>query len=313
MTAPASSLPPRFDRRRYWMRLLRLTLVALVGMLFFLPFLLGLLTIWGLTHPPCSPGRDPSAFNPAYEDIAFSSTKGLRLTGYFIPGANTATIIIVPTFASGRGGGYDYARVFNQAGFNVLMFDGRVCTAQGWISLGYQEVEDVEAAYRYLETRGDIDLTRIGLHGFSSAEATAIMAAAQMPEIRSISVEGGYHDYADTLGLNDGSDNLLIRLYQFGVAGGYRVITGDDIRVLSPISVIDRLPPRPLLLIYGDREVSLPGAKLMLDKALATGVQAELWIVPGADHGDYLAVAPDEYVQRVIAFHRVALLDERNS
>jgi pimeloyl-ACP methyl ester carboxylesterase len=70
--------------------------------------------------------------------------------------------------------------------------------------------------------------------------------------------------------------------------------------------VIGDITPRPILLIYGTEEASLSGA---LEQLAAAGDNAELWVVDGADHGDYLAVAPGDYEQRVIAFFDRALLE----
>jgi fermentation-respiration switch protein FrsA (DUF1100 family) len=303
---------PYVRERRYWLRLLRAVIVALVLAIVIPPFLLGSVTILGLTHPACNPGGNPGGFSPRYEDVQFDSTNGLKEQGYFIPGSNRATILIAPAYSGGRGAELDVAKVFNDAGFNVMTFNSRACTSHGWISLGYQEVEDVQAAYRYLQSRPDVDATRVGLHGFSSAGATVIMAAARMPEVRSISAEGGYDDYPTTLGVGQGGD-IFIQLYQLGALSAYRLVTGDEMYVLSPISVIDKIAPRPLLLVYGSLEVSLPGARAMLERATTVGVNAELWVVEGADHGDYLAVAHDEFVRRLVAFHEAALLVAQNS
>jgi dipeptidyl aminopeptidase/acylaminoacyl peptidase len=311
MAATGSMTKPALSRRRYWLRLFRVFIIALAVALFLLPLALGFLSVWGLTRPPCNLGGDPGAFNPSYENIRFHSRNGLELDGYFIPGTNGATIINVPTFNMGRGAQLHYAQVFNEAGFHVLTFNARVCTSQGWISLGYQEVEDVQAAYDYLKTRPDVDISRVSLHGFSSASATAIMAAARMPEIRAVSAEGGYHNYNAVLELGQ-ARNYFDALYQAGFAGGYRLITGDDMDVLSPIEVVDQFGTRPLLLIYGSKEVSLSGARQMLARAESAGVPVELWVVEGAEHGNYLSVAPVEFVRRVVGFHQSALLnDER--
>ena len=312
MTPPHLTEQVTSPRRRYWLRLLSIFLVALSVGLVIVPMFLGVSSIWGLTHPPCYVGSDPGSFNAAFEDIAFTSANGLHQQGYFIPGTNGATIIIVPTYNMGRGGQMNYAQVFNQAGFNVLTLNSRVCAGQGWISLGYQEVEDVRAAFEYLKTRPDVDTARVGLHGFSSATATSIIAAARIPEIRSVSVEGGYHDYLSVLEWGHAA-NYFDALYQVGFMLGYRLITGDNLQTLKPIDWIDRLGSRPLLLIYGSTEVSLPGARQMLDRAQESGVPAELWVVDGAGHGNYLYIAPDEYRQRVIGFHLAALVDSNAS
>ncbi|HEX2906837.1 MAG TPA: prolyl oligopeptidase family serine peptidase [Phototrophicaceae bacterium] len=299
--------------RAYWLRLLRLFAVALVVTLGLAPFLMGLATIWGLTHPPCSMGVTPADFGLTFEEISFGvPQRNLTQNGYFIPATNGATLIVVPAFNGGRGSSLHYANVFHQAGFNVLTFNSRVCAAHGWISLGYQEVEDVQAAYEYLKTRPDVNPNRVGLHGFSSAGSTSLMAMPRIPELRSVSAEGGYHDYAALLGVGQAA-TFFDALYQAGVTIGYRLVTGADLNQLNPYDAIGQIGPRAVLLVYGSREVTLPGARLMLERALQNGVKADLWVVEGAGHGEYLALAPDEFVRRVVGFHEAALLDEAES
>jgi dipeptidyl aminopeptidase/acylaminoacyl peptidase len=290
-------------KRSYWLRLLLFAAVALIIGVTGVPFVMGASTLWGLTHPTCGAGGVPGV---PYEDVSFPSTHNLTIHGYFIPGTNGSTIIIAPAFSSSRGTELDYASVYHDAGFNVLTLDSRICSGQNWISLGYQEVDDVQAAYQYLTTRGDVDAARVGLHGFSSAGATVLMAAARMPQLRAVVAMGGYHDYASVLGLSE-SSNFFVTFYKLGAAAMYRAVTGDDIHVLSPLSTLGQIAPRPVLLIYGNREVSLPGARQMLDQGQAEGVPIDLWVVDGADHGDYLQVAHDEFVRRVIPFYQQSL------
>jgi pimeloyl-ACP methyl ester carboxylesterase len=306
---PTGKSSSAWHPRRYWLRLLRLFVVAVAAALVILPVMLGVVSMYALTHPPCSPGGSPASINLPFEDITLTSTNDLKVAGYFIPGTNGAAIIIPPAYSGGRGSSLHYARVFNQAGFAIVLFESRVCTAQGWISLGYQETDDVEAAYRYLLTRPDVDPTRVGLHGFSSAGATSLMVMARMPQIRAASAEGGYHDYNAVFGtVNDGI--YFDKLYRWAALLTYRLITGGSPDDLSPISTIPQIGPRPVLLVYGSRETSLPGARQMLARAQESGVPAELWVVEGAGHGNYLSVAPEEFVRRVVGFHLAALAAE---
>jgi pimeloyl-ACP methyl ester carboxylesterase len=296
--------------RRYWFRLIRLFVVALVGALFVLPTGLGALSSWALTHPVCNMGATAAEHGfERYEEVTFPSTRGIVQQGYFFPGDNGATIIVVPAYSNGRGAEPHYANMFQQAGFNVLTLNSRACTPRILHSLGYQEVEDIEAAYAYLITRSDVDPDRISLHGFSSAGATSLMAAARIPQIRSVTAEGGYHDFEAMLGLKSSLD-FFARLYALGAAATYRLVTGDGIGVLNPLEAIGHFGSRPVLLTYGSEEISLPGARLMLEYALQNGVDAELWVVEGAGHGNYLSIAGEEYVQRIVGFHRRALLGE---
>ncbi len=313
MNPVAPSPKPNLRTRRYWFRLIRLFVVALVTALFLLPTALGALGAWALTHPGCFLGATAAEHGfEHYEEVSFPSTRGITQQGYFFPGDNGATLIVVPAYSSGRGAELHYADVFHHAGFNVLSINSRTCTSRGLHSLGYQEVEDVEAAYAYLSTRPDVNPERVSLHGFSSAGATSLMAAAQMPRIRSVTAEGGYHDFAAMLGVEN-PRTFFDRLFTFGATISYTLITGDDIGKLNPLDAIGQIAPRPVLLIYGSEEVSLPGARLMLERAVQNGVDAQLWVVDGAGHGNYLSIAPDEYVQRVVAFHSAALLDGRTT
>lgn len=245
--------------------------------------------------------------HPLAESIEFTASDGVSIKGYFFPGATPAAVIVLPAFNNSRGSELHYAQILNSAGFSVVTLNSRVCSSPGRVSLGYDEVLDAQAAYAYLKTRSDVDAQRVGLFGFSSAGATAIMAAARMPDIRSVVAMGGYHNYADALGK---SDQFLVNLYQQGVRWAYRLFTGHDISVLDPLSSIEKLPPRPLFLIYGSREVSLPGARIMLERALSLGIDAHLWVMEGADHGDYVVLDPEGFREQVVRFERAALLDE---
>jgi dipeptidyl aminopeptidase/acylaminoacyl peptidase len=305
MTSPTPPPKTAVRSRRYWLRLVRLFVVALVGVLIIVPVVLGAVSAWALTHPGCYFGSAPTI---PYENITFPSARNITQQGYFLPGSNGATIIIVPAYGNGPGAELYDAAMFNNAGFNVLTMNSRVCMSVGYHSLGYQEVEDVEAAYAYLGTRSDVDPQRVSLHGFSSAGATSLMAAARMPEIRAVTAEGGYHEFSALFNVAD-TGTYFDRLYIMAGHITYTLITGSDVQNLSPLNAIGQLGTRPVLLIYGSEEISLNGAHIMLSRALENGVNAELWIVPGAGHGNYLAVAGEEFDRRLIAFHTAALIE----
>lgn len=291
------------------MRLSLLFVVMLTLALLLIPTLLGVGTAWALTHPPCAPGGTPDSFITAFESIIIESTADLKLGGYFLPGTNGATVVVLPGFNAGRGLALNDGQILWAAGFNVLTLDSRACSALGRLSLGYYEVEDALAVLDYLERRGDVDMSRVGLHGFSSAGATALMTAARTDRARAVSAMGGYHDYSVEAGFGESADPLS-SLYRFGLDLGYRLSTGTDIRNLSPYRTMDQIKARSVFLIYGSLEITQLGARRMLDKGLAAGLDIRLWIVPGAGHGDYLRASPVEYPQRLTAFYRETLLGE---
>jgi pimeloyl-ACP methyl ester carboxylesterase len=224
-----------------------------------------------------------------------------------MPGSNGATIIMPPPFTGGRDSRLREADLLLRHGYTIFTFESRRCAGMGPVSLGYQEVDEVADALDYLLRRPEVDPDRIGLHGFSSAGATAVMAAARLPALGAVVVEGGYGDFAeDTLTPNrEYSLATFFEILHFGsIKLTYRLVTGVDIDKLSPQDVINQIAPRPILLIYGSREVSLLGGR---HQQAAAGDNAILWIVPGAGHGNYLDVAPEEYEARLVDFFDAAL------
>jgi pimeloyl-ACP methyl ester carboxylesterase len=137
------------------------------------------------------------------------------------------------------------------------------------------------------------------------------MAAARLPQLRAILAEGGYGDFGEgVLGSGTNSSGVA-RFFEFfllrSFKHSYRWLTGVDINQLSPLGVIGQVAPRPILLIYGSREVSLAGA---YQQQAAAGDTAELWIVEGAGHGAYFDVAPEEYEAKLVTFFDKSLLKE---
>jgi fermentation-respiration switch protein FrsA (DUF1100 family) len=288
-------------------------ILTLVVVLPATPLVLGFLMIWGLIYPPCAEaGLAPGDFGFTYEDVTLSARAGGSFRGYFVPGSNRAAIIVVPAFNSGRAGRLREAMLLARHGYSVFTFESRRCAGMGGLSLGYKEVDEVADALDYLQARPEVDPQRIGVYGFSSAGATAIMATARLPQLRAVVAEGGYGDFpeetltpaADRSGLG----GYFQTTFFWSARQFYGLMTGMDINLLSPVDVIGRISPRPILLIYGSREVSLIGGQR---QQAAAGKNAELWVVEGAGHGNYFDVAPQEYETRLATFFDRSLGPEK--
>ena len=78
-------------------------------------------------------------------------------------------------------------------------------------------------------------------------------------------------------------------------------LNGIDIDGVRPIDDLCAIGPRPLLLIYGDRDADVPpGTPQAMFDAVCEG--ADLWIVDGAGHQNITEVAPDAYADRLLSF-----------
>lgn len=287
----------------YLARLAGLFGLALALALAGLPVLLGLLSALALVYPPCNEGgATPGDYGLAWEEVTLPARAGGSFRGYFIPGTNGAAVLVIPPLNTGRDGRLREAALLARHGYAVFTFESRRCAGMGGLSLGYKEVDEVADALDYLLARPEVDPARIGVYGFSSAGATAVMAAARLPHLRAVVAEGGYGDFSEGVlgsGSSRGLAGLFEKAYLWSIRRFYRLLTGLEMTVLSPLAVIDRIAPRPVLLIYGSQEVSLPGGRL---QAAAAGPNAELWVVPGAGHGSYLDVVPAAYEERLVDF-----------
>lgn len=306
--------PPRTIRQRI-LFVVRMLIVATVGLVLTIPTALGAMFISAFTLSGwCGDGFPPDV---PHEDVRFLGTEAGTdyIPAYFVPSpANMdgATVIVLPTGSARGDRAFEWMAYYN-AGYHILTFTGRNCLTSV-NSLGYLEHFQVGDALAYLRTRDEVNMERIGAHGFSQAGAAAILAAAHYPEIRAVVAEGGYADFSDEIAHNSDATRLgiLSPLFQLGGRIAYRARVGMDMSTLSPLSVIHTIPPRRILLIYGTDEPGLRGARQQLEAANRDGgSSAELWEVPNAGHGGYIgAVSADEYAQRVVTFMDAAIRGE---
>lgn len=307
-------------KRRFSLRrVLVITISAALFVIVFVPFGLGFTTTWATTRSPCAgnPGapQTPAEFNLPFMSVNIPARWGGVYRGFFVPGALDATIIIPPTGSGGVDGALRELAMLAGHGYNLLTYESRVCVGKP-ISLGYREVDDVGDALDYLRRNPDklpVKLDHIGLYGFSTAGATATMATARYSQIDALVTVGNYATLGDMVETTI-PKNVVDLLVGLGFRLSYWLSTGEDPANLNPLDAIVEVPPRPVLFIYGSLEFSLPGAQRQLAaiRAIDPKESAELWIVPGADHGGYFdAVGTAAVARHVLPFFDCALLGQQ--
>ena len=290
---------------RYWLNLA----IFAAAMLALIPLLVltGISYLYtGLfTRTPCvRASRTPADIGLThFEEVTFQTLDGVTAHGWYVPPLNGAVVVLMPGLGGARDGMFDDAAILARHGYGLLMYDPRVCNVPGSRnSLGYVETNELLGAVEYLSHRPDAP-PHIGALGFSEGGVTVIRGAARDERIRAVVAEGGFHDLAQHV-YHGNQSPLVRRFIEWQVLMFFRLDTGIDPAQISSVTDIGRIGPRPLLLIYGENEAERGGAELLYNAAQQP---KELWIVPGAGHGGYIGVAPQEYERRVVTFFDKAL------
>ncbi len=280
----------------------------LIGILV-LTVALSLVLVYSNTHPQRYPlHTPPSDYRADYEPVSFATGDGITLKGWLIKPPRRRTHAPGLIFCHGVGANKsdftELAVSLSHRGYFVLVFDFRAHGESGGrrTSLGYHEQKDIAAARMFLSTRPEVDRKRVGIYGFSMGGAAAILTAARHGGFSALVVDSAFSSLRDLArGAITGSYHLpSFPFLQLSVLG-YELYFQTSIKNVSPVSVIGRISPVPVLIIAGEGDSLIPaenGRRLFA----AAGEPKELWLIPGADHGGTLAAAGRTYEKRVGEF-----------
>jgi len=248
--------------------------------------------------------HSPSEFGVDFEAVHFASPDGVRLSGWWIPAANsTRTVIFLHGFAGSMDPDLKYVPAFHDAGLNVLMFDFRAHgRSEGRLtSLGALEARDVAGALDFVRSRGS---TRLGLLGFSMGGRAALLAAAQGLAVDALISDCGPLSLRTAVMADlrrRGLPYFLAAIVSLLILSGASLRLGCNLFVRDPLKQFSRIPPIPLLLIFGGRDPYTRLQEIDTIKKIA-GANVQFWIEPEALHRQVDWLDPEEYLRRVIAF-----------
>jgi uncharacterized protein len=258
-------------------------------------------------HKPIDPAARAAvrAAIPALEEVSFRTGDGLTLRGWYAPGTHRAAVILVHGGYDNRAHWVPELRTLAARGYGVLAYDSRASGESDGdlLSAGDRERGDVAAALDFVTARADVDPRRVGVVGFSYGSSAVLLTAAKDARARAVVLEATWTSLEDEIMTGSGRFPLLTG----GAALWAMRHEGVDVDAVRPIDHVAELAPRPLLVITGSADTDTPVA-VMQRVFRAAAAPKELWIVDGADHGEYAAVAPDEYARRLVAFFDAALL-----
>ncbi|MNS27169.1 acyl-CoA esterase [compost metagenome] len=258
-------------------------------------------------HPVRNPIRHtPSKWGWAYEDVSFKAEDGVSIKGWYVPAktATKKTLVMVHGISDNR----DW---FVRMGvlpmvhddYNVLAIDLRNHgESEGTVtSFAYHEAKDVVAAVKYLKGRG---IDSVALYGVSLGGASAIRAAALMPQVKAVVDDCAYatvsQAFTGFISLSMIPSPVLVGAATLVQANR---ILGVDMSTTEPLTQVAKIAPRPFLVIHGAQDKNVPVDNSRTNfLAAGDGLKKELWIVPGGEHAASAVAQPEEYKARLQAF-----------
>ena len=186
-----------------------------------------------------------------------------------------------------KGGYPELAARFCQAGFVAMAFNFRGAgPSQGNIDMpGW--ADDLSAAIDFLCMVPEVNKQKICLLGSSGGAATCVYVAAQDKRISAVATFACPAEF-DFMANSDAVDALITSFREIGIIKEpdfprSREKWLDGFNKVKPLDYIDKISPRPLLLVHGDQDevVPLRHAEALYNKA---GDPRDLVVLPGAGH-----------------------------
>ena len=249
---------------------------------------------------------DSSKVGLPVETVAFVSTSGMRIAGWFLPGVERrGAVLLLHGVTDNRSDMVGRMRFLNQEGFAAFAIDFQAhgMSEGRTITLGARESCDARAAIGWLRAR--LPNERIGVIAISLGGAAALVGDAPI-EADALALESVYPDIerATRNRFRFFAGPLGEPLSRAALACG-EIALGIDRRKLRPVDAIARVCS-PVFVLSGGRDPWTPIEETRELFARARPPKL-LWEVPGAGHVDLFDFAPTEYRRRMTAFLADAL------
>jgi uncharacterized protein len=243
---------------------------------------------------------------PDYENVEFPARDdGVLIRAYYVPPQNGAVIVLAHGINACKETALLPAGMLHRHGYGVLLIDLRNMGASQadnqHMAAGAKEYKDVLGAVDWLISAQDIAPERIGLYGFSLGGATTLIAYGRDTRIRAAWVDSAFADVEYLVDEQLIRSRMTLMKPMARLIG--RIVYGDDAFALQPLDVLPELGQRPVYLVHGKADTTVPFEQLdILDAALTkANVPHTIWATDSA-HVQTMFDYPDAYEQRMVGF-----------
>jgi pimeloyl-ACP methyl ester carboxylesterase len=185
-------------------------------------------------------------------------------------------------------------RLTRSAGVVALDFRGHGESA-GRSTVGDLEVLDVDAVVGWAHAAGYSRCVSLGFsmggsvvlrHAALAATSTGVRPSRPVSAVVSVSAPSRWY-IRDTVPMRRVHWLLETRLGRFTAAAALRTRLSPRWPIVpeTPLEVMSRIPPTPLLLVHGDRDAYFP-VEHAIALATAAGRGADLWLETGMGHAE---------------------------
>jgi dipeptidyl aminopeptidase/acylaminoacyl peptidase len=242
-----------------------------------------------------------------FEDVTFTSFDSTRLYGWWMTAGNDApTIVVLHGVKKNRTDVLRAAMALCEAGFNVLVFDGRAHgSSEGrFVTYGFFERRDVESAIDWLVEHKQVERQRVGLAGESMGAAIALQVAAHNDWIRAVWADSPFAslrrvsaEFLERVTRLPGSllnPVLWTTVQVANYRGKFDVLAVDPLALAAQIKC-------PVYLVHGtaDQLIATSHSQNIHD---ALGGERHLWLIEGARHARGGRYARSDYRERLVGF-----------
>lgn len=230
----------------------------------------------------------------------------LKLSATYIPAAEetTDTVIVAHGYKGNGETMANYANMFHELGFNVLLPDDRAHghSSGEYISFGWLDRLDYQNWIQRVIQETGVD-ARIVLFGVSMGGATMEMLSGEpLPEqVRCIIADCGYSN------IDDEMSYLLKKTFHLPKYPFLPAVSAINIYRqgfnLKKVSSVNQLRHnyRPILFIHGEKDAYVP-LNMVEANFDATRGPKEKWIVKNATHAESFWIDPVDYQDHVARF-----------
>ena len=189
--------------------------------------------------------------------------------------------------------------------YNLVYFDFRNHgDSKGELSsLTCSEIKDYTAVVKYIRQHWRESSEQIAVYGFSMGASVAISGSTRIPEIKAVIAESPFCSFNETVA------RFAYRFYSIPrfivplTLIAVRLRLGFDPEDCSPLYHVAKLSPRPLFIIQAGSDFRMPPTEGQGLYETAKEPK-EIWLVPGADHGEIFEKEGAEYQRRILDFYQ---------